>query len=145
MNMKRYTAEEVYDMINQYHQMQVALGMETESVYGHVGGLTSKYDSLGMPTSRSGVSDPTFKAAFQTDDIIPKRMAEEYKRKIQFIDERVSKVTKVREQSVLHWTLAGMQSKHVAELTGVTDRHVRRIINDVAKKMSKMSEMSNVS
>ena len=140
--MNKYGAEEVYDMINQYHQMKVALGMETESVYGHVGGLTSKYESLGMPSSRSGVSDPTFKAAFLTDDVIPKRMAEDYKRKVQFIDERVSRITKVREQAVLHWKLVGMQSKHVAELTGVTDRHVRRILNDIAQKMSEMSNVS---
>ncbi|MGN4127639.1 hypothetical protein ACMGD3_21915 [Lysinibacillus sphaericus] len=145
---KHYDAEEVYEMINQYLRMKIVLGMETESVHGHVGGLTSKYDSLGMPKGIGGVSDPTFNAAFRTNDIIPESMAREYMHHIQFIDDRASRITKLREKSVLHWRLAGLKPKNIAELEGITDRHVRRILLDVAQRMSEMSvmsEMSNVS
>ena len=135
----------MYDAISNYHQMKVLLGMETESVYGQVGGLVSKYDDLGMPSSRNGVSDPTFNAAFMSDDILPKRMADEYKCKIQFIDNHVQLIKKVKEQSVLHWKLSGTKNTHIAEMVGVSDRHVRRILQDIAKKMSEMSVMSDSS
>lgn len=141
---KRYSTEQVYDAIVNYHQMKVALGMETESAYGHVGGLVSKYDDLGMPSSRNGVSDPTFKAAFFADNILPKRMAEEYKTKIDFIDHYAQRITKVKEEVVLHWKLSGMKNVHIAEMVGITDRHVRRLLNDIACKMSEMSFLSDV-
>ncbi|MGE7115113.1 hypothetical protein [Lysinibacillus sp. NPDC047702] len=145
---KHYDAEEVYEMINQYLRMKIVLGMETESVHGHVGGLTSKYDSLGMPKGIGGVSDPTYNAAFRETGIISASMAREYMEHIQFIDDCVPKITKLREKSILHWRLAGLKPKNIAELEGVTARHIRRILMDIAQKMSEMSvmsEMSNVS
>ena len=145
---KHYSSDKIYEMINQYLRMKIVLGMETESVHGHVGGLTSKYDSLGMPKAIGGTSDPTYNAAFRGTGILPASMALEYMDHIRFIDECVPKITKLREKSILHWRLAGLKPSNIAELEGITDRHVRRILWDIAKKMSEMSvmsEMSNVS
>ncbi|MFJ7841601.1 helix-turn-helix transcriptional regulator [Lysinibacillus sphaericus] len=142
---KFYDQEEVYEMINQYLRMKIALGMETETVHGHVGGLISKYDSLGMPKAIGGTSDPTYNAAFRGTGILPPSMAREYMEHIQFIDDCASRITKLREKSILHWRLSGLKSKNIAELEGITDRHVRRILNDIAQKMSEMSVMSEMS
>lgn len=141
---QRYTAEQVYEMIERYFHMKRALGLHIESLEVN-DGMTANYDDVGMPKGKGGISDPTFKQAFAVNTILSERMAKQYREYIDFVDEFAPRITKIREQSVLHWRLAGMQTKHIAELEGVTDRHVRRILNDIAERMSKMSEMSVLS
>ncbi|MBD8026439.1 hypothetical protein H9636_07175 [Ureibacillus sp. Re31] len=143
-----YSAEEVLEIIDRFHQMEVALGLETENPYGHVGGLISKYDTLGMPRGNE-ISDPTYKQAFSKGiSILSDQMAKEYRDKINFIKSCVPYIKKQREKMVLHWKLSGLKTSHIAELEGITARHVRRILKDISEKMSEMSvmsEMSNVS
>lgn len=142
---KLYTAQQVSEMIERYFQMKRALGLHVETPYSESQGFVQDYDSVGMPRGQGGISDPTFKQAFAMNIVISERMAQQYMEYIDFIDEFSPRITKIREQAVLHWRLSGMQTKYIAELEGITDRHVRRILNDIAEKMSKMSDMSVLS
>ena len=142
---KSYTAQQVSEMIERYFQMKQALGIHVETPYSESRGFVQDYDAVGMPRGQGGISDPTFKQAFAMNTVISERMAQQYMEYIEFIDEHTPLITKIREQAVLHWRLSGMQTKHIAELEGITDRHVRRILNDIAEKMSKMSDMSVLS
>lgn len=142
---QKYSAGQVYEMVDRYYHMKRALGLHIESPYPESQGLVQDYDTAGMPRGQGGISDPTFKQAFAMKTILSERMAKQYMEYIDFVDEFSPRITKIREQSVLHWRLAGLQTKHIAELEGVTDRHVRRILNDIAERMSKMSEMSVLS
>ena len=132
-------------MIELYFQMKRSLEIHVETPYSESQGFVQDYDSVGMPRGQGGISDPTFKQAFAMNTIISERMAQQYMEYIDFIDEFSPKITKIREQAVLHWRLSGMQTKYIAELEGITDRHVRRILNDIAEKMSNMSVLSDVS
>lgn len=142
---KSYTAQQVSEMIERYFQMKQALGIHVETPYPESQGFVQEYDSVGMPRGQGYISDPTFKQAFVINTIISERLAQQYMEYIEFIDEHTPRITKIREQTVLHWRLSGLQTKHIAELEGITDRHVRRILNDIAEKMSKMSDMSVLS
>lgn len=143
---KKYSAVEVLEIIDKYFYMKRALGLHVESPYSY--SVTADYDNLGMPRG-NGVGDPTFRQAFSgVYDILSEPIANEFKRKIRFIDERISFIRKHREMTVLHWKLSGLKTKHIAELEGITERHVRRILKEISEKMSEMSvmsEMSNVS
>ncbi|MGE8004026.1 hypothetical protein [Lysinibacillus sp. NPDC093216] len=144
---KHYNATEVLEIIDRYSHMKRALGFDFESPYAN-DIMVADYDNVGMPRGKYRISDPTPKQAFMNKCILPERLVNEYNEKIDFIDEYSTHLRKEREITVLHWKLSGMKTKHIAKLEGITDRHVRRILNDVAQKMSEMSvmsEMSNVS
>ncbi|MGE8037844.1 helix-turn-helix transcriptional regulator [Lysinibacillus sp. NPDC093692] len=143
---KHYSTTEVLEIIDRYSHMKRALGFEIESPYAN-DIMVADYDNIGMPRG-GGISDPTPKQAFRNKCILPDRLVNEYNNKIDFIKEYSKHLRKEREITVLHWKLSGMKTKHIAELEGITDRHVRRILREVAQKMSEMSvmsEMSNVS
>ncbi|MEA0565844.1 hypothetical protein [Lysinibacillus irui] len=103
--------------------------------------MVTDYDNIGMPRG-GGISDPTPKQAFRNKSILPERLVREYQNKIAFIDESSSHLKREREITILHWKLSGVKTKHIAELEGITERHVRRIISDIAKRMFEMSVVS---
>lgn len=146
--MKKYSTEEVYEMLGRYHQMKSSLGMAVISPYvvDQKNTMVQDYDNLGMPRA-NGVSDPTANQALNPvkEIILTDRMVNEYQSKINFIDEWEHVIKKQRDRDVLHWRLSGLKPVNIAELVGVTDRHVRRILKDIAEKMSEMSVMSNMS
>lgn len=149
--MGKYTAVEVLGMIDRYYQMKSSLGMAVINPYsiGQSNTLVQDYDNLGMPRAQ-GVGDPTARQALNPfkETILSERMVKEYEAKIAFVDKYENVIKKQRDRDVLHWRLSGLKPANIAELEGITDRHVRRILNDVAQKMSEMSvmsEMSNVS
>lgn len=145
---KQYTATEVSEMIDRYYQMKNSLGLAVVSPYSvdQKNTMVQDYDNLGMPRAQ-GVGDPTAKQALNPvyEHVLSERMLHEYSKKIAFIDDWEHVITKQRDRAVLHWRLSGLKPVNIAELEGITDRHVRRILNDIAKKMSEMSVMSEMS
>lgn len=105
--------------------------------------MVQDYDNLDMPRSQ-GVGDPKARQALNPirELVLPERMVKDYEEKIAFVDEWERVITKQRDRAVLHWRLSGLKPVNIAELEGITDRHVRHILNDVAKKMSEMSNVS---
>ena len=140
---KNYGTTEVLEIIDRYSHMKRALGFDIENPYAN-DIMIADYDNIGMPRG-GGISDPTAKQAFRNKSILPERLVTEYHMKINFIDEYSMHLKKEREITVLHWKLSGMKTKNIAELEGISDRHVRRILNDIAQKMSEMSVMSEMS
>lgn len=98
--------------------------------------MVTDYDNIGMPRG-GGISDPTPKQAFRNKSILPERLVREYQNKIAFIDKSSSHLKREREINILHWKLSGMKTKHIAELEGITERHVRRIISEMPKECPK--------
>ncbi|MCH7321765.1 hypothetical protein LZ480_07645 [Solibacillus sp. MA9] len=145
---KQYTAVQVYEMVDRYYQMKTSLGLAVVSPYSvdQKNTMVQDYDNLGMPRAQ-GVGDPTARQALNPvhEMVLPERMVKDYEVKVAFIDEWEHVITKQRDRAVLHWRLSGLKPINIAELEGITDRHVRRILNDVAKKMSEMSAMSEMS
>jgi len=146
--MGKYTAEEVLGMIDRYYQMKSSLGMAVINPYsiGTSNTLVQDYDNLGMLRAQ-GISDPTARQTLNPikEMVLPERMVRDYETKIAFVDQWEHVIKKQRDRDVLHWRLSGLKAVNIAELEGITDRHVRRILNDVAKRMSEMSVMSDVS
>ncbi|TKI65576.1 hypothetical protein FC756_16130 [Lysinibacillus mangiferihumi] len=141
---KIYNATEVLEIIDRYSHMKKALGFDIESPYAN-DIMVADYDNIGMPRGKYKISDPTPKQAFKNKSILPERLVKEYNSKIDFIDEFSTHLKRERDITILHWRLSGMKTKHIAELEGITERHVRRIISDIAKRMSEMSVMSEMS
>ena len=140
---KHYDTTEVLEIIDRYSHMKRALGFEVENPYAN-DMLVPNYDSLGMPRG-GGISDPTPKQAFKNKSILPERLVKEYQRKIEFIDKYSMRLSKEREITVLHWKLSGMKTKHIAELEGITDRQIRNILRKIAKTISDISAISDIS
>ncbi|RUL56475.1 hypothetical protein [Lysinibacillus antri] len=138
-----YSSEEVLEIIDSYFNMKRAIGLHVESPYSY--SVTADYDNLGMPKG-NGTGDPTFRQAFSgAHKILSGVMEKDFMKRINFIDERVPYIKKRREVNVLHWKLSGMRTKHIAELEGITDRQVRNILRKIAKSISEISAISDIS
>ena len=140
---KHYSTTEVLEIIDRYSHMKRALGFEYENPYAN-DIMVADYDNIGMPRG-GGLSDPTPKQAFRNKCILPERLVNEYNNKIDFIDEHSKYLTKEREITVLHWKLSGLKTKHIAELEGITDRQIRNILRKIAKTISDISAISDIS
>lgn len=99
---QKYSAGQVYEMVDRYFHMKRALGLHIESSYPESQGLVQEYDAAGMSRGQGGISDPTFKQAFAMKTIPSERIAKQYMEYIDFVDEFSPRITKIREQSVLH-------------------------------------------
>ena len=99
---QRYTAGQVFEMIDRYYHMKRALGLHIESPYAN-DRLIANYDDVGMPKVKGGISEPTFKQSFVVNTILAELMAKQYREYIKFVDDVASSITKIREQPVLQW------------------------------------------
>lgn len=135
---QKYNSKDVYEIIGRYYSMKNALGYHVESPY-ESDGLITNYDNIGMPRGTE-VGDPTSKRAMS--GLLSPTIEKQFKERIEFIDKRMSAAKSLTEKDILHWRLSGLKVIHIAELLGFSEKQVRRVLHNIAGKMSEMSVLS---
>lgn len=135
---QKFSSKDIYEIIGRYYSMKRALGYHVECPYGS-DGLVTSYDNVGMPRGAE-ISDPTAKKALT--GFLPLHIEKDFKERIEFIDKRMNAAKTLTEKDVLHWRLSGLKVVHIAELLGFSEKQVRRILHNIAGRMSEMSALS---
>jgi hypothetical protein len=131
-------------ILKDYHWMMNSIRILHSSLLGAGERVVRQYGSdSDMPKAQGGKSDPVFQEYLRREKRW--RKIDQYEERVRVIQERVHLIENERESEVLHWLLEGKSYRWIAMHMGLSDRHIRRIRDDIVEKMSEMSQMPHTS
>lgn len=133
--------KEIENILKDYHWMINSVKILKDSMKDAGEGLTAQYgDEAGMPKAQGITGDPIYREIERRE----KRYSviNKYKAKISIIQDRLHIIEDDRELEVLHWLLEGKSYRWIGYHMGLSDRHIRRIRDNIVSQMSQMSDRS---
>ncbi|WP_366160589.1 LuxR C-terminal-related transcriptional regulator [Bacillus infantis] len=136
--------KEIENILKDYHWMINSIKILKSSMQSAGEGLTAQYgDEAGMPKAQGTTGDPVYREVVRRE----KRhlVIDKYKAKISVIQDRLHLIKDDRELEVLHWLLEGKSYRWIAMHMNLSDRHVRRLRDNIVVKMSQMPQVPQTS
>ncbi|MEK3935945.1 DNA-binding response regulator [Sporosarcina sp. FSL W7-1349] len=137
------TEKQIEQLLKDYHWMINSVKIMREGLNDIGDGLTAQYGlDAAMPKASGNHSDPIYREFTRREKRWKKIV--DYERKIKVVQERMHVITIDREVEVLHWLLEGKSMRWIGLHMGLSDRHIGRIKDTVVRKMSQMSDRSEM-
>lgn len=132
--------KEIESMIKDYHWMINTVQMMHDSLGAAGERLAAQYGvEASLPKAKGTISDPIYREYLRREKRWKK--LNEYKMKIEAIQECTLLIEAERELEVLHWLLEGKNYSWIARHMGLSERHIRRLKDAIVEQMSKMPNL----
>ncbi|WP_082190968.1 LuxR C-terminal-related transcriptional regulator [Peribacillus loiseleuriae] len=139
--MKEAASKQIESILKDYHWMMNSIKILRDSMKDAGEGLTAQYGiEATLPKPQGVTSDPVYKEVVRREKRYT-RIAQ-YEKIVQIVQDRMVVIQDDREVEVLHWILEGKSYIWIAQHMGFSDRHIRRIRDEIVRKMSVMSDRS---
>lgn len=125
--------KEIEQALRDYNWMINEIKRQRE-LLSHISGgdLVAHIDD--MPKGKGTTSDPVANEAIRRSNT--SRWVQQLEYKVSFIQKRISIITDDREEVVLQCMLDGMSMAAIGRHIGLSERHIRRLKDNIVSKMS---------
>lgn len=124
-------------MLNEIKRQRELMGIKGGNLVAQ-GGIESV-----MPKAQGITGDPVAMEVIRRDKA--SRWVHNLEEKVRFIQQRMKNITNERERAVLECLLDGMSMLAIGKHMGLSERHIRRLKDNIVSKMSEMPNTPNKS
>lgn len=135
--------EKIESILKDYHWMINSIKIMRDSAISSNGLVAQSGVEASLPKPKGKTSDPVFGEVVRKSKY--HKRIEDYEEKVKIIQDRIHLITDNRETEVLNWMLEGKGYSWIARHMGLSERHIRRIKDSIAEKLSNMPNSPNTS